>query len=361
MRRRRIGGVPTTILGEAKVKSRARFEDTRPEREGIVIGWAPLTSVGIHLLLIGLFFHALETHRGPSPPETAPIPVTFETPKSRNEARGRGQALSAPRGGSPAGAEALNRIGERAGHDEVGKPLQPVESGPPAEANGIRRPREAAPVPQREGIPEPQGPIHEPRPASGSPEGDPSGRFSIERALRDFRRSLGAPPAGAGEDPRPGGERAGEDDFGSPDLPPLPHTGFGFGNLQFESRDYDWTDYARQIYVAIWRAWHHRLYLTTDAFEKWSYQQRLSLLDHQSGIRFTIERNGQLLGVTMEAASGCIPLDDSAVAALQEVVLPPLPSDFPREAETVHARFIAQGEIRAMRPTLEYLRSRGLF
>ena len=247
----------------------------------------------------------------------------------------------------------------RAGTENATPPRAGSRRQPPADTNGSGVPGARTPPPEVQRIPDRDTPVAGSRAASQSTEADPSGRFSVEQALRDFRRSLGAAPPGAGEQE---GERSGVGSgFGIPELPPLPNTGFGFGNLQFESRDYDWTDYARQIYVAIWRAWHHRLYLTTDAFEKWAYQQRVSILDHQSGIRFTIQRNGELSGVMVETASGCAPLDDSAVAALQEVVLPPLPPDFPREAETVHARFIAQGEIRAMRPTLEYLRSRGFF
>jgi TonB family protein len=146
-----------------------------------------------------------------------------------------------------------------------------------------------------------------------------------------------------------------------PDLPPLPDTGFGFGNLQFESRDFDWSDYARQIYVAIWRAWHHRLLLSVDAFEKWGYESRSFLIDHRSRVRFRIDANGQVADVALERPAGCPPLDESAVDALREVVLPPLPDDFPRASEIVHASFVAYGEIRAMRPTLRYLQSRGYF
>ena len=55
------------------------------------------------------------------------------------------------------------------------------------------------------------------------------------------------------------------------------------------------------------------------------------------------------------------PLDASAADALREVVLPPLPADFPRGSETVHGRFIATGDIRTMRRTLEFLRRAGYF
>jgi len=176
-------------------------------------------------------------------------------------------------------------------------------------------------------------------------------RFDLENALRDFGRTLRQPPSDGDS----------EGGLNIPDLPPFPTTGFGFGNLEFESRDFDWTDYARQIYMAIWRAWHNRLYVTADAFERWGYENRSWILEHANRITFTIERNGQVTGIAIEAPSGCYPLDDSAVDALTEVILPPLPSDFPRTRETVHARFIADGDVRTMRRYLGWLKSEGYF
>jgi len=67
------------------------------------------------------------------------------------------------------------------------------------------------------------------------------------------------------------------------------------------------------------------------------------------------------VNVAVEGQSGCLPLDDSAVDALREVVLPPLPQDFKRDKETVHGRFIAIGDIRQMRRTLEYYHATGMF
>jgi TonB family protein len=133
------------------------------------------------------------------------------------------------------------------------------------------------------------------------------------------------------------------------------------GNLQFESRDYDWADYGRAIYVAIWRAWHNRLLITAGVFERWSTQNREPLLDHQSVVRFVIERSGEVTGVVVEAPSGCYPLDESAADALKSVILPPLPADFPRDRENVRAMFLASGEIRFLRSTLEILKTRGYF
>jgi TonB family protein len=78
-------------------------------------------------------------------------------------------------------------------------------------------------------------------------------------------------------------------------------------------------------------------------------------------VRFTITSDGDVTNVALETSSGCVPLDDSAVNALIEVILPPLPDDFPREQETVHARFLADGNIQFMRSHLHALKQAGHF
>ena len=181
--------------------------------------------------------------------------------------------------------------------------------------------------------------------------------LDVRQALRDFRRTVTVrPPAPAqvGGSPTPR-------NIVMPDISDLPTTGFGVGNLVFESRDYDWDDYGRQIYWAIWKAWHNRLWMTTDEFEKWAYGNESWYLEHQTQVRFVIESNGQVTGIVQESGSGCGPLDDSALDALSEVVLPPLPVDFPRDREVVHAGFHAKGPIRGLKPTLRRYKARGLF
>jgi TonB family protein len=195
-----------------------------------------------------------------------------------------------------------------------------------------------------------------------TPRGEETSRFDVGKALRDFRPAPAPKPSGPSTGaPRGGGGLGSIGGLNVPDLPPLPDSGFGFGNLQFESRDYDFTDYARQIYMAIWRAWHNRLYLTVDSFEKWGYQNQAGYLDHRSRIRFRIEASGQVTNVALERAAGCPPLDLSAMDALREVVLPPLPPDFPRGQETVHATFVATGDIASMRPSLRRLKAMNFF
>jgi hypothetical protein len=174
--------------------------------------------------------------------------------------------------------------------------------------------------------------------------------------LRDFKRAIEAPRPSA-----PKGQEGGGKGSGGITMPALPPTGFGVGNLEFEGRDYDWESYGRQIHGIIWRAWHNRLLTTSSVFERWAAENRSWMLDHRNGVRFTILKSGQVVDVAIETPSGCFPLDDSATDALREVVLPPLPADFQRETETVHARFIAEGEIRTMHAFLQQMKNAGYF
>lgn len=230
-------------------------------------------------------------------------------------------------------------------------------SSPPPPSPAVEQPETEIEEEERDGadVPgsavDPEDEAESTRPAGTTPQ--QQRRLDVEGALRDFNRTLRRPPSesdGSGKG------------LNIPDLPPFPATGFGFGNLEFESRDFDWSDYARQIYMAIWRAWHNRLYVTADEFERWAYEGRSWVLNHQNRVTFTIEGNGQVTGIAIETPSGCYPLDDSAVDALTEVILPPLPSDFPRSRETVHARFIADSpDVRTMRGYLKYLKDAGYF
>ena len=174
--------------------------------------------------------------------------------------------------------------------------------------------------------------------------------------LREFKQAVDAPRPSTPHGPDGGGRGT-----GGVTMPNLPSTGFGVGNLEFEGRDYDWENYGRQIHGIIWRAWHNRLLITASVFERWAAENRSWLLDHRNGVRFTILKTGQVVDVAIETPSGCYALDDSATDALKEVVLPPLPSDFQRDSETVHARFIAEGEIRTMKAFLQQMKNAGFF
>ena len=224
--------------------------------------------------------------------------------------------------------------------EEQKEPEDPVEAGDPKDPGTRDLPEEAA---------------GEARTADEPAER----RLDVRSALNRTARSvLEAQRSSAG---RPADASGSPEGLELPELDRLPESGFGYGNLVFESSDFDFSDYARQIYMAIWRAWHNRLYFSTDEFDRWAYSRQSWLLDHQLQIRFTIHQNGQVDGIVIEDDSGCLPLDQSAADALKEVILPPLPADFPRDRETVHGRFIGQGDIRALKKSLSWLKSRGEF
>ena len=101
--------------------------------------------------------------------------------------------------------------------------------------------------------------------------------------------------------------------------------------------------------------------MTTDEFEKWASRNGQWMLDHATRVRFVIESNGQVTGIVEERGSGNTPFDAAALDALEEVILPPLPSNFPRDRETVHALFVGKGPVRAMRVNLSKLKRAGYF
>jgi len=138
--------------------------------------------------------------------------------------------------------------------------------------------------------------------------------------------------------------------------------GGDLGDFSFEDKDYDWNDYHSQMYYAILRAWYNRLYLTTANFERWSYLKGGRALRGSVLIRFVIERTGAVSSIEVLEPSVMPPLDESARAALKEVILPRLPADFPKDREGVTGRFIMDvDDLGYFKQGLAYQKSRGLF
>lgn len=319
----------------------------RRDEEGPRLG--VLGSLVVHVAAIALLLVGVPPRKSAVETEVAataksPIPVTFVDPL--------------PRPPKPQRDELASRIPPPVTR---AKPLR-MESVPEIVAAPRQPSREA---PGRQDVQpaggEQGGPITRPTPgmppqAEARDASDVDAPKDLLGRLREFRRAVEAPrPA------TPEGQRGGGTGRGGITMPDLPPTGFGIGNLEFEGRDYDWESYGRQIHGIIWRAWHNRLLITSSVFEKWASEDRVWILDHRNGVRFTILRSGQVVDVAIETPSGCYPLDDSATDALREVVLPPLPDDFQRESETVHARFIAEGEIRGMKEQLQRMKDAGFF
>lgn len=319
-------------------------------------------SIGVHILAIVLAM-LLSTHEkkvvkaaeAAAAAAEKPIPITFVNPLP--PVKPPKQEPFDIRKPPPAQAKPLRM-------EPVPESIAELRNAPKDAAKRDSGRRDTRPAGGEQG-----GPL--PKPAPGAPpqgsqraSPDPTDRTAssfnepkdLMGRLREFRRAVEAPQTSEAK-----GERGGGKGRGGVTMPDLPATGFGVGNLEFEGRDYDWEDYGRQIHGIIWRAWHNRLLITSAVFERWATEHRTWLLDHRNAVRFTILKSGQVVDVALEASSGCYPLDDSSTDALKEVVLPPLPDDFPRESETVHARFIADGDIRGMRTYLQYLKNAGVF
>lgn len=276
--------------------------------------------------------------------------VPFDLPQPRTAAPAEPPPDGRPSLRPPSPPQMAEEPSQPAIREPEGESASP-EREPAERRQAVEEARRAAePFPEESGAPYRAEP-----PAEQAASGD---SIDVAQALREYGEALAraraaSPPGGAS-----GGE--GRNVF-APDPVNLPPTGFGVGNLVFESRDYDWTDYARQIYWEIWRAWHNRLYDTTDEFEKWMHETGNPFLNHQVLVHFVIERDGDVTGIRVEAVSGCPPLDESAATALDEVILTPLPADFPRDREVVRALFIAHGQVPALRPSLRQLKAAGMF
>ncbi|ANM31968.1 hypothetical protein ABI59_23985 [Acidobacteria bacterium Mor1] len=362
--------------------SATRREPTDPSARRLALALA--VSVGVHLLLILLFMLIPSSEAADDEPEEKSI--TFDLTDSTEQAVAPvEEAVDAPVEESV--EEIVMAIPSLAdGNDPAptGTPLAiPQPSVPSPELDEEQTPQQSSPeaAPQSPDLaakeqPDRAGddPSRDPgttfneaddgsyssgeRGGSLDPrrEGTPSG-FDLGQALQDFDQAV-----------RDG--RAREEPIEPPDPDKLDFeidpselrslSNYGVGNLEFSSPDFDWDDYGRQVYVAIWQAWHRRLLLSAEEFNRWGLKNGM-FLDHQNRVVFTIERSGLVTGVAVETPAGCFPLDQSAVDALNEVVLPPLPAAFTRDSETVRARFLMGGNIRGMRRALQYLKNQGRF
>jgi hypothetical protein len=341
----------TFALGPLEISFRRREDNVR---------LGVLGSVVVHVLVIALLMVAVPSRKAVVEAEVAPqtkssIPITFVDPL--------------PRQPKPKQDEIASRTPPPAAR---AKPLrmQPVPEITGAAKSATKDSTKSAgrrdqnPAGGEQGGPKPSPTPGVPPPATDGTERQAQDDVAwnadepkdILGRLREFRKAVEAPRPSTPQGPEGGGRGS-----GGITMPDLPSTGFGIGNLEFEGRDYDWEDYGRQIHGIIWRAWHNRLLITSSVFERWAAENRSWMLEHRNGVRFTILRTGQVVDVAIETPSGCYPLDESATDALKEVVLPPLPADFQRDTETVHARFIAEGEIRGMKAFLQQMKDAGYF
>jgi outer membrane biosynthesis protein TonB len=381
--------------------SQSRAKRGRSDEDGTRLWWAIGASVGLHVLLIllSLIVPTGGFHAQVEPP-SPPLRFTFaeNAPDDPVDGELKGDT---PLATEPQPEADLSPV-QPAGLPEM--PLRPSpqqealpQQEQPEEVNVELPAPETEPVEMPEPVEEQQEPQPEPEPQEAEPLPDPErdpteataaeaigtelpedadadlrrappeeqqqeaqreqeGTMDTRSALADFRRAVeqGRPPASPSA---PGKGSQGTVFMPEPSAMPAP--GSPMGLLEFESGDYDWSDYYRQIYFAILRAWYHRIYAGDAEFNKWAWQAGTWLVNDRTKIKFVIQRSGQVTGIEVEVPSGCSPLDISATEALAEVILPRLPDDFPRDSETVHATFLMQMNVRHIRPWYQQLRSLG--
>ncbi len=101
--------------------------------------------------------------------------------------------------------------------------------------------------------------------------------------------------------------------------------GGDYGTMSFDTQEFPWGDYARQIYVAIRNNWLARIPLAArEGIAGWVCQ------------RFVIARAGDVVEVRVVRPSSVPPFDKAAASAIQaSSPLPPLPEAFPANSEGV--------------------------
>jgi TonB family protein len=113
-------------------------------------------------------------------------------------------------------------------------------------------------------------------------------------------------------------------DFSSFDNPAYLQGG-NYGTLSFDTKGFDWGDYARQLYLIIKKNWYDRIPIAA------YYGQKGKVF-----IRFVIEKDGTISDLAVIRSSDISPFDRAAENAIRASnPLPHLPSNFPKEKEGV--------------------------
>ena len=101
--------------------------------------------------------------------------------------------------------------------------------------------------------------------------------------------------------------------------------GNNYGTLSFDTKGFDWGDYARQLYLIIKKNWYDRIPIAA------YYGQKGKVF-----IRFVIEKNGTITDLAVIRSSEISPFDRAAENAIRASnPLPPLPTNFPKDSEGV--------------------------
>jgi TonB family protein len=315
-------------------------------------------SLLVNLLLLLFVSLAADPSTLDQPPEIA-VPVVFEQPE-------------------PVPEPQPEPVEEQPAPEPEPEP-EPEEQPPPesllgfesegeVEAEPVRPP---GPEAERLGPPdsadEPEEVTPEPLPEEPAPEIEPESEPELEEPAPEVEseppQPEASPPVEAPEEenaPRPRDEPEPLRELPPvqprpvPRDPPVPRPappdrldtrveGGFFGDVQFDSKDYNWSDYTTKLYFAVYRAWLRELWGRVPRFERDQLQLDLARIEGEVVIHFVLHRDGGVTGIDVRRPSVLPTLDEASQAALQRAVIPPLPDDFPRNTEGVTFRFVMKG------------------
>jgi TonB family protein len=321
----------TGLTGEAHIR---RFR--------LGLGGALAVSLGFHLALLAWLHLA-------APVELLPFPSPAASLSSGQNRRGEEMPLAFTFVDVPDDTPVADNPRARLLSDKTRAARQPVPTppdatnlGPDPHAEGNSRLRQLArttppvgpatgaqpipsPSPTRHAAPRERSPgAGKAREGSGEGEEEPTADGELEPP----RAAPGAAP-GSGERKeafRKALERlqSGSYDFSGFDNPSYLQGG-NYGTLSFDTKGFDWGDYAREIYLIVKKNWYDRIPIAA-----W-YGQKGKVF-----IRFVIEKDGTITDLALLRSSDISPLDRAAENAIRaSSPLPPLPGNFPKDREGV--------------------------
>ena len=279
----------------------------------------------------------------PAPPAAPPAQATPPEPQARPDAPLLG--WNSKQG--PEEGRALRPPG----------PEGPIHAPPPPGGGSAATPQDAVPEPPATAAEEVDPTKRPAAPAVDAPLGLERGAGGDVASARPADEQPSTPRAEAPSSqrryevpdrPRPGegsggtGRGRGTGPGAGPDFNQK-ITGGLFGDLHFDSGDYNWSEYTTKVYFAVYRAWLRELLGRARRFERDQNLLRLPDLDGVVAIHFFLTRPGPVESVEVVRPSPIPTLDEASAAALRRAVMPPLPSDFPRDREGVTFTFRISG------------------
>lgn len=357
---------------------RTPLVDPAPERSP----WTGLTvSVGVHALFVLLLVVQAARIEAPGPPQVDPdVALSFQEPRPPLEIPFPVAPPRPPPSPPPATPPAPRT-------EATPPDAQAVPPDAPLLGWNSKQGREPGRALRPPG---PEGPIHAPPPPGGGDGANPQDAVPEPPATAAEQVDPTRPPAapavegtqglerGAGGEvapPRPAEDRPSTPRAETPaaprryEVPERPNPGDGaggtgrgrgtgpgagpdfnqkitgglFGDLHFDSGDYNWSEYTTKVYFAVYRAWLRELLGRARRFERDQNLLRLPDLDGVVAIHFFLTRPGPVEAVEIVRPSPIPTLDEASAAALRRAVMPPLPSDFPRDREGVTFTFRISG------------------